>query len=81
MAPGSKARPRVKSMAKNELTLHLAQVPDEVEEQVQTILDMGEAMSGRKPTEAEIAEVRKILGAPEEEAPKPWQTGASPEAN
>ncbi len=46
-------------------TLHLAKVPDDPEAQVQMVIDMGNQMSGTRPTDEEIAEVRQILGAPE----------------
>ena len=46
------------------VTLHLAQVPDDPEAQVQMVIDMGNQMSGTRPTDQEIAEVRQILGAP-----------------
>ncbi len=47
------------------VTLHLAKVPGDPEAQVQMVIDMGNQMSGTRPTDEEIAEVRQILGAPE----------------
>jgi hypothetical protein len=53
-------------MAKAKVELHLARVPpaDDPEARVQMVIDMGNQMFGTRPTDEEIADVRKILGAP-----------------
>jgi hypothetical protein len=51
-------------MAKAKVELHLAEVPVDPEAQVQMVIEMGNQMLGTRPTDEEIADVRKILGAP-----------------
>jgi hypothetical protein len=50
-------------MAKAKVELHLARVPpaDDPEARVQMVIDMGNQMFGTRPTDEEIADVRKIL--------------------